>query len=118
MAGEEVFISSAITTLTTVGVFALFYNRAKSWFWEHVWMAAILLALINAYTVERYGWQHAAVVNSLADLSFSMVEVLMWMMILLFGWLLLGFFYQLIRTAQDMLSGRRKYDKSDEENTY
>lgn len=118
MAAEEIFTASAVTTIGTLGIFAMFYLRSKGWLWQHVWTAAILLTLINAYTVEVYGWQHAAVANELADLSFGVVHALMWMMILLFGYMLLSLFYQAIRSAQDMLSGRRKYGKPDEENPY
>lgn len=110
MAIEDMFVASAITMGGLLGFFAFMYHFAETWLWKRVWLMGCFLTAYMEMGILRYGFQHIVVINDLADLSFSAMQVLMYCVIMLFGWLLLSLMYHGLRGLVDAASGKKKDD--------
>lgn len=110
MAIEDMFVAAAITMGGLLGFFIYMYHFAESWLWKRVWLMGCFLTAYMELGIMRFGFQHIVVITDLADLSFAAMQVLMWCIVALFGWLLLSLMYHGARSLIDAASGKKKED--------
>ncbi len=113
MANENMFIAAAITMVGLLGFFAFMYHFAESWLWKRVWLMGCFLTAYMELGIMRYGFQHVVVITDLADLTFAAMQILMYSIELLFGWLVLSLMYHGVRSLIDAASGKHKEDDLD-----
>ena len=116
MAGEEIFTASAIHSFALMGTLLYMYHQADTKFWKHIWLFGVFWVAVYTMTLDMWNMQHTIVANELTDLSYSMLQPLIWMQYLLLGYIVLllfmQMFNQLVRYAKGL--GEAKHGKSDE----
>jgi type III secretory pathway component EscU len=115
MAGEEMFVAASITAIGMLGTFIFLYSQSKHWLWARVWMMAIFSTIYISLNVMRKGFQNVLVMNDMADLYSALMTAIMWVMILLIGYLFLGIAYYGLRRLKDAAEGRMRDDELQEE---
>lgn len=110
MAIEDMFVAAAITMGGLLAFFAYMYHFAESWLWKRVWLMGCFLSVYMELGILRFGFQHVVVITDLADLTFSAMQVMMYAIELLFGWLVLSLLYHAARSLIDAANGKKKDD--------
>lgn len=119
MAVEEMFIASAITMLGVLLTFVyLHFRAASSWLWERIWLIGIFMTMYVMMGIMRKGFQNVIVMTDLADLTFGIMHILMWCVILIIGYLILGILYHGVRNLLDIASGKAPKDDNSEVNRH
>lgn len=110
MAIENMFIAASITMVSLLGFFMFMFHFAESWLWKRVWLMGCFLTAYMELGIMRFGFQHVVVINDLADLSFSAMQIMMYAIELLFGWLILSILYHALRSLSDAAQGKKTDD--------
>ena len=118
MAGEEVFTASAIHSVALMGTLLYLHHRAENEFWRHIWLFGVFWVAVYSVTLDMWNMQHTIVDADLANLSYSMLQPLIWVQYLLLGYIVLllcmMMFNKLIRDVKGL--GEAKHGKSDQPN--
>ena len=119
MAGEEVFVASAINTFGTLMVFLTLFLVAKfkdkSSFWSHIWLAAIFLMLTYTFAVDNWAF-NAVGAYDLRDAVAGHIEVFAWLSYLMITMVVLSLIYSLFRKMAEFVT--RKKDALPPEEVY
>lgn len=106
MADAEIFVASAITIVGMLGFFTYLYHHAGGWLWKRVWMLSAFLSIYFQMGILRKAFQNILVINDLADLTFGVMMILQWVIVLLIGWLFLSLLYAAVRKMIHAAEGR------------
>ena len=116
MAGEEIFTASAIHSVALMGVLLYLHHTGKNEFWRHIWLFGVFWVACYTLTLDMWNMQHTIVDTDLTNLSYSLLQPLIWMQYLLLGYIVLllcvMMFNRLIRSVTGL--GEAKHGKSDE----
>lgn len=110
---ENIFIASAIQTCAVTGVFLYLHHMAESNQWKIVYLIGVFLSLLYGIGIERVGFENFVVSTELANLSFIMLEGVMWFVVCLILYLLLMFAMSMFKAVSNFFSGRSEYGKTE-----
>jgi len=114
MAGEEVFIASAIHSVGALIVcLSMYYfaHKQGSQLWQNIWLVAMFLILTYDFTVQRVAFNVVGTYD-LRDLAFSFLHVIMWITVLMFGVLLLNLTLMMFKGLYKAVT-KSGYDEDD-----
>lgn len=92
MTYQDVYVASAIMTFAMIWVFVELYKNASSKFWGTVWLFGIFAIIDYGMVIERWMWQYEAVIMEFDALTFSVLNVVNWLLVCItmyLGYLLL-----------------------------
>jgi len=113
MAGEEIYVASAIHTLGVLMVFLFLMYQSKSRFWNNVWMIGTFLVVLYSFSIETEMWDVAGgAVSNLESLSTIYFTALTMMIILAFAYLILQLGVWALDSLTGSVTGRRKDEPS------
>lgn len=104
------FIAAAVTMVGLLWFFAFLLHRAKNWLWGTVWLMACFLTAYIALAMMNRGFSNLLETTDLSDLTFAAVSILMYCVIIIFGWLLLSLMYHGLKALMDAASGKKRGD--------
>lgn len=105
MAGEEVFVSSSILSVATIGVFAMFYYlswQSKDELMQRVWVLLMMLGLTQGMMVQRVAFNVTGLYD-LRDMTFILTEGIMWVMVGLIFFVVVSVFLNILKSIADVL---------------
>lgn len=113
MAGEEIYVASAIHTIGVLAVFIYLMWQSKTKFWNSVWLIGTFLVLLYSFSIETEMWDVAGgAVANLESLSTIYFTALTMLIILAFAYLILQMGLWALEFLNGSVTGRGKDEPS------
>lgn len=115
MAGEEFFIASALASAAIICALLYLHSRTKEPLWQAAWLFGVFLVMDYTLSLSRYSIITIEGITPLDDLTFGILNITNWLVVLVtfyLGYLLL---LELIKVFMSVFDGYGKFDETGRE---
>lgn len=113
MAIENIFIASAVTTTSALGMFLYLFHMSKG-ILKEVWLTACFLTLLFSFAALQVGYGEVIVKDDMEALSFDALLILMWSTLLLLAVMFLRLMMFMLKALMKFATGKGGYDREEE----